>query len=234
MRIDTKATIAGHPALSVRELLRRGRRGEWGTQFVQRILKVDQAEASRVLASLHNKGLIEPGDSEGGERLYRATLLGRALAGASAGKPIKRATADRLLAGFLERVDRVNSDPYYLFRVEHAVVFGSYLSDAEALGDLDVAIHLERKEADWDKHVALENARIGEARDAGREFPSYEAEISWPETETRRFLKNRSTAISLHDLRSDIRIITTSRHRVVYPPGDAEKPGVLDRYSHRP
>jgi hypothetical protein len=62
--------------------------------------------------------------------------------------------------------------------------------------------------------------RINEARGGGRNFPSDEAEIHWPETEVRRFLKGRSPAISLHDLRSDIRIITASRHRVVYPPGD--------------
>lgn len=55
------------------------------------MLKVDQGEAARVLASLHGKGLIELGRADRGEQLYRPTLLGRALAGASAGKPIKRA-----------------------------------------------------------------------------------------------------------------------------------------------
>jgi len=230
MRIDSTAMIAGHPALRIRELLRRGRVGEWGTEFVRHVLKVDQDEAARVLGALHEKGLIEPGDTERGEPLYHPTLLGNALAGASAGKPIKRATADRLLSEFLERVERVNSDPHYLFRVAHVVVFGSYLSDAGTLGDLDVAIHLEAKEADWDKHVALEDARIKKARDAGRNFPTYEAEIRWPETEVRRFLKGPSSAISLHDLRSDIHVVTASRHRLVYPPSDAGKTNVLDPY----
>jgi hypothetical protein len=231
VRIDSTASIAGHPALNVRELLRRGRVGEWGMQFVRHVLKVDQDEAARVIASLHGKGLIEPGESEDGEQLYQPSMLGRALANASAGKPIRRATADRLLSEFLKRVEIVNSDPHYLFRIELAVVFGSYLSDAEALGDLDLAIHLEAKEPDWDKHVALEDARIAEAREAGRDFPSYEAQIHWPETEVRRFLKGRSSAISLHDLRSDIRIITGSPHRVIHPPRDVEKPGVLDQYT---
>lgn len=212
-------------------MLRHGRVGHWGTKFVQHVLKVDQAEAARVLASLHEKGLIEPGESERGEQLYRPTMLGRALGNASAGKPIRRATADRLLSQFLERVGVVNSDPHYLFRVEHAVVFGSYLSDVETLGDLDLAIHLEAKEPDWDKHVALEDARIADAREAGRDFPSYEAQIRWPETEVRRFLKGRSSAISLHDLRSDIRIITASKHHVIHPLSDVDKPGVLDRYA---
>lgn len=233
MRIDSTATIAGHPALSVRELLRRGRVGEWGTHFVRHVMKVDPDEAARVLASLNEKGLIEPGALEGAEQLYHLTMLGRSLAGASAGKPIKRGTADKLLAGFLERVERVNADSYYLFRVAHVVVFGSYLTEAEVLGDLDIAIHLEAKEADWEKHVAREDARISEAHEAGRNFPSYEAQIHWPETEVRRFLKGRSPAISLHDLRSDIRIITGSRNRVIYPPSDGDKAGVLDRYGFK-
>jgi hypothetical protein len=230
MRIDSTATIAGYPALRVRELLQRGRTGEWGTQFVQHVLKVEKPEAMRVLAALHEKGLIQPGESDQGEQLYRPTLLGRALAGATAGKPIRRATADRLLSEFLKRVETVNSDPHYLFRVVHVVVFGSYLSDAGSLGDVDLAIHLERKELDWDKHVAFEDVRIAEAQNAGRTFPSYEAQIEWPETEVRRFLKGRSSAISLHDLRSDIRIIAASTHVVVYPPGDADRSGVLDQY----
>ena len=231
MRIDSTATIAGHPSLSVRELLRRGRVGDWGTQFVRHVVRVDQDEAARVLASLHEKGLLEPGMADASEQLYHPTLLGRALAGASAGKPIKRATAERLLSGFVERVERVNADPHYLFRVVHAVVSGSYISEAETLGDLDLAIHLEAKEADWNKHVALEDARIAEAHEGGRSFPSYEAQIHWPETEARRFLRGRSSAISLHDLRSDIKIIIASRHRVIYPTSDADKTGVLDQYA---
>ncbi|HEU4556614.1 MAG TPA: hypothetical protein VFS20_02150 [Longimicrobium sp.] len=110
-------------------------------------------------------------------------------------------------------------------------MFGSYLSEVELLGDLDLAVHLEAKEADRDKHVALEDARIAEALEAARTFPSYEAQIHWPEIEVRRFLRGRSSAISLHDLRSDIRIITASPYRVAYPSCDADKLGVLDRYA---
>ncbi|HEU4556615.1 MAG TPA: hypothetical protein VFS20_02155 [Longimicrobium sp.] len=76
MRIDSKAKIAGHPALSVRELLRRGRTGEWGARFVGHVLKVDQEEAARVLASLHEKGLIEPAAFYHDEKLYRPTIMG--------------------------------------------------------------------------------------------------------------------------------------------------------------
>jgi predicted nucleotidyltransferase len=170
MRIDSTATIAGHPALRVRELLRRGRVGEWGTEFVRRALKVDHDEAARVLVLLYEKGLLEPGMVDRGEQLYRPTLLGRAFAGASAGKPIKRATADRLLSEFLGRVEQVNADAYYLFRVARVVVFGSYLSDAETLSDLDLAIHLDAKESDWDKHVALEDADQRSSR-RGSQFP---------------------------------------------------------------
>jgi predicted nucleotidyltransferase len=227
MRIDPRSTIAGQPSLAVRELLRRGRTGEWGAPYVQAVLDIGPDEAERVLTALRNQGFIEPGISNAGEQLYRLTVRGRALAGASAGKPIQRSTAERLLREFLDRVDLVNSDPHYLFRVEHVVVFGSYLSGANDLGDVDVAIHMERKELDWDTHVTLEDKRIAEARAAGRTFRSYEEEVAWPETEVYRFLKSRSEGLSIHDLRSDARIIATGPFRVVFPRGETELPEIL-------
>ena len=44
---------------------------------------------------------------------------------ASAAKPVTRATAERTLAQFLERVAEVNRNPYYLARVARVVLFGS-------------------------------------------------------------------------------------------------------------
>jgi predicted nucleotidyltransferase len=46
------------------------------------------------------------------------------------------------LQQFLERLDNVNSSPDYVYRVESAVLFGSMPSEAELLGDVDIAIEL--------------------------------------------------------------------------------------------
>lgn len=233
MRIDPRSTLGGQPILAIRELLRRGRSSEWAVGYVQTVLKIGADEAERVLAALRDQGFIEPGISNTGEQLYRVTVLGRALAGASAGKPIQRKTADRLLRELLDRADIVNSDPHFLFQVKHIVVFGSYLSDADELGDVDVAIHTERKEPDWDTHVALEDQRIAAARNAGRTFRNYEEEVAWPETEIYRFLRSRSAGLSIHDLRSDARIIAAGPFRAVFPRGETEPPAILLEYASR-
>jgi predicted nucleotidyltransferase len=233
MRIDPKSTIADQPILAVRELLRRGRTGEWGVSYARTVLKIGVDEAERVLAALCAQGFITPGMSHDGEQLYQVTVPGRALAIASAGKPIQRRTADRLLRELLDRADKVNADSHYLYQVKHIVVFGSYLSDATELGDVDVAVHTERKEADWDAHMALEDQRVAEARKAGRTFRSYEEEVGWPETEVYRFLRSRSAGLSIHDLRSDARIIAGSPFQVVFPRGESVAPAILLEYASR-
>jgi predicted nucleotidyltransferase len=52
----------------------------------------------------------------------------------------------------LERIELLNGDPHFLARVEKAVVFGSYLSRVDRLGDVDVAIRLIPREPDHEKH----------------------------------------------------------------------------------
>ena len=64
-------------------------------------------------------------------------MAGNALANASAARSISRAEASRQLAEFLERVARVNADDSWLHCVGKVVVFGSYLSNQEQIGDLD-------------------------------------------------------------------------------------------------
>ena len=73
-------------------------------------------------------------------------------------------------------------------------MFGSYLTDADDLGDLDLAIKLERKqiEGDWVK------ACHGVAEKSGKALNFFQR-LTYPETEVRRRIKNRLPRISLHD-----------------------------------
>src|SRR5207244_9199864 len=124
------------------------------------------------------------------EQYYEVTTLGNALAMATAGKPIHRRTADRLLSDFLSRVKQVNEDDHFLYKVTRVVVFGSYLdAQKETLNDLDLAVDLEFKEADMSKRRALLDERIREAREQGRHFGTHLAQVSWPIREVKQFLK---------------------------------------------
>jgi hypothetical protein len=53
---------------------------------------------------------------------------------------VTRRTADRVLREFLDRVLALNADEDALYQVPEAVIFGSYLTNAERLGDVDLAI----------------------------------------------------------------------------------------------
>src|ERR1700704_1962485 len=67
-------------------------------------------------------------------------MQGAALAIAKAGPPIKRKTADRIVAEFLHCVEQVNASQIYAYRIARQVVFGGYLTDRPDLGDIDLAV----------------------------------------------------------------------------------------------
>jgi len=151
---------------------------------------------------------------------WTTTISGNALAMASFGKPISRATAERLLAEVLERVRSYNSDPAKALTVTQLVVFGSYLDpSADSLGDLDLAMSYVRRPG-----VDL----FDYARASGRSFSGIGDEVMWPLRELMLAIKNRSTAINV--TMEDVSQIT-DRFEVVYrvcddpcavqPPADA-------------
>jgi len=76
---------------------------------------------------------------------WRNTMAGNALANATAAAPISRADADRVLNAFLIRVGIVNDAKTSLYRVGKVVVFGSYLGNQDRVGDIDLAIRLDRR-----------------------------------------------------------------------------------------
>ena len=56
-------------------------------------------------------------------------------------RPITRATAERLLAGVIDRAKRFNADESHLIDITELVVFGSYLDPGvQRLGDLDLGV----------------------------------------------------------------------------------------------
>ena len=65
-------------------------------------------------------------------------------------RPFRRGMCGEQL---LERITALNSDPRFLARVQKPSVFGSYVGDADRIGDLDVALQLVRREPDFDKHT---------------------------------------------------------------------------------
>jgi len=200
MRITTNQSIAGYPALQVREFVRKYRFTNFSTRAAEAALTLSTEAAANFLRKLADFGYIGKSREGDGNRLFQLTSSGQALANASAARPIYRKTAQRVLAQFLERVHKVNATPEYLFRVKNVILFGSLLSDEERLGDVDIAISLEAKVSDPNAYQVWAMARRDEAEAAGRHFhTSFESGI-WPRQEIFLQLKARSRSLSLHEL----------------------------------
>jgi predicted nucleotidyltransferase len=143
------------------------------------------------------------------------TVKGNALANASFGKPVSRATAARLLAEVIERARSCNAGPARLLTITEIVVFGSYLDPASnRLRDLDLAVSTVRRDTGGQRHV---DKVLEYARTSGRSLSAFHDRLLWPARELRMMLKNRSSAISITD--EDIRKLT-DRFEVAYAVGD--------------
>ena len=140
-----RARLGGYPVLQVRNL---NHRLYWDSKTVQAVLRVGPREATDLLSALEVSGLAKPRRGTG-PKTWATTQLAQSFGSASAAKPITRRTAEAALARLLERVERVNRDNHFLAKVTRVIVFGSYLpGDVDRLGDVDVAVELEPKEAE--------------------------------------------------------------------------------------
>ena len=201
MRITKDQIVAGHPAMCVRDFLRRYRLSNFVTSAAEHAMDLAPKRASEFLFELRALGLIEPAKPfcEDPGPAFRVSSAGRALANASAAKPISRKTAERVLGEFLERVGAVNSTEEYVYRVRSAVLFGSMLSSMERLGDVDVAIELQPKVTEKTQFRQLCDARRHTAQERGRSFYTSFDWAIWPRMEIILQIKSRSRSLSLHE-----------------------------------
>jgi hypothetical protein len=161
MKIDRNAVVAGQPVRKVRDLLRwLGTAGLAVAGFAER-LAIPEAEAERWLAGMLELGLLEPsGAAVDGAQYYRVTRDGAQLAAAVFLKRIARAKGERIIADLLDRADIINADPDLLYRVATIDVFGSYITDAPELGDLDLVLTLKFKDEKGDIAAAMWRALL--------------------------------------------------------------------------
>ncbi len=145
---------------------------------------------------------------------FASLLKGRALANASAARPLLRKTAERLLVQFLNAVQCVNGTQEYVYRVEHVVLFGSMLSDIDRLGDVDVAVQLQPKVDKDDAFQEWSMARRRAAEAKGRNFRGVFDWAIWPTQEVFLQLKARSSGLSLHDF-CEVEKLPNVRYKVL-------------------
>jgi predicted nucleotidyltransferase len=211
MRIDPKGTVAGWPALLVRRTLRQLRtRLQWGVGELESIASVEPGEGRALIKGLLAEGLIEAA----GRDAWKVTQAGQTLSSATAARRVTRETAQKALQQFLGRVERVNNDPYFLGKVTRLVLFGSMLKpEVERLSDVDLAVELASKEANFDRARVKNYERADELATQGHRFRNFfEREGCWY-WEIFGFLTGRSRVIALADYSVEKTFVLTVPHR---------------------
>ena len=129
--------------------------------------------------------------------------------------PINRDKADKIVKDFMQRVEEINNNDYYLYRVSKVLLFGSYINkDAVDFGNIDIAFDLERKTEDAGEFEKLNSEFIDKAINAGKYFSSIIEELFYSETVVISKLKNRNRYISLH---KDDDILEVTVTKQIYP-----------------
>jgi hypothetical protein len=91
--------------------------------MVSNVLGVPEDEALRLLREFEKEQLVTAALDH-----WEATAKGHALAMATAASPLRRATAEKLVAEVVDRARMVNRDRDLAYRVHLLVVFGSFVS----------------------------------------------------------------------------------------------------------
>ncbi len=216
MTIDSNEKIAGFPILTIRKMFRDiGNYDNFDQRTVSLFLKKDGCPIVSLIEELESCGFIEKADITDGDQLWVTTLKGSAFTLSSASKRVKKNTAEKVLKEFLDRVNEVNQNDYYLHKIEKVLLFGSYLGDGEHFGDIDLAFDLAPRHKDKEKQSRLSQERALEARRNGRRFSNIVESISWSNREVFLYLKSRKRTLSFHPL-WDIDLLNTDS-KIIYP-----------------
>jgi hypothetical protein len=214
MHLSRSEHIADLPATDARELMRRfgTAQPESGISYWITTGGRTDTQVARALAGAgyFREHIVD----HDGQTWWETTIKGNALAQASFGRPITRATAARHLAAVIDRARRFNADGSHLVDITELVVFGSYLDpDIQHLGDLDLAVAFRSRIPDPTGTDGRAKILLGYARASGRSFNTFLDQLLWPEHEALLMLRNRSAAINI--TLENVRTLT-DRWEVVY------------------
>lgn len=166
MQIDWNETICGLRMIEVRNLTRK-LFDEGDIAFTAAKSGLSEPACQSLVRTMIDRGWwkeIEPG-------IYRATVMGNAMAMSKKLPALTRADADALLTRVISTAHAINSDPVMAYDITYLAVFGSYLGDTPTLNDLDIAYEIRGRWASVeDKHdrfhrmIARQNEAYPQAR----------------------------------------------------------------------
>jgi hypothetical protein len=183
----------------------------WTPAYAASTLGVDTKAIPGVLGALSMVGYIEPDPDD--TKKWRTTEAGNTVAGVSKARPVARKTVERSLQQVLERIREVNMEKQYLYAVDKAIVFGPYLTGAEKIKNIDIALDLRPKMANAKKLQESVKADAERAEQEGKRFKSYADRRAWGQNKVRAYLKGRTRAVALYDINDTI---LAQPHEVIF------------------
>ena len=235
VQIRPDEIIAGLSGLEIRRFFRHVKgwhNDSFGAEWMKEYLKLSDSKAAAVIRSLISEGYVVRNGKVDGETMFKFTDLGCALVRASGASRIARETAEKAVRDFMLRVKAVNDSPSFLYEVSDVVVFGSYLTDASDLGDVDIAVRLRSRITDSEQRVARE---IEHAHKSGRSFARFIDELSWAQDEVMLALKARRRAVSIQPWYSFVGMEKKDdfRYKVIMGDADTIAEDLQDREGRR-
>lgn len=108
---------------------------------------------------------------------------------------IKRETADRILKEMVQAAETINLSPetQFMYFVSQIVVFGSYLTQKERLGDIDVAFEIERR---WKTDEDFNRLLAAVCENRVSRIPA----VLYPYQKILSTLRNKSKSLSFHPM----------------------------------
>jgi hypothetical protein len=100
-----------------------------------------------------------------------------------------------VLKNIKKRIQEVNQNDEFIYKVNKAVLFGSYInSTKEKIGDLDIALYVELK----NKVISEEEQNFKRARNSNSYVP-FILRFIYGKEEVFKYIKNRKQILELHD-----------------------------------
>lgn len=196
MNINSKSLIAKLPALEARDIARK-LTGAFSARDYARQFDIDIHLAAQQIEDFETEGYFERIPHIKHKQYWGMTVKGCALVQASAARKVKRETADRHYHAFMGRVNEINQSDTYLYQVTKVALFGSYLTNAKTVSDIDLFVWLDRKLKFEDSFNEIFEQRTMLMQAQGRRFKSHLDLNSWPELDVRKYLKMGSRVISI-------------------------------------
>jgi hypothetical protein len=164
----------------------------FSVKYLSDHLKPPIQKSNALLQELLREGYVELSDTPFKKPLYQSTLKGSALALANCKKRFGREIATGLIETVKKRAATLNADQWHPLYVDEIRIFGSWLTQQDTLGDIDLAVKLLRRYPN-NYHLLLTERLIERNQFRGTFFQR----LSYDERSAYQQLKNRDWRISV-------------------------------------